>query len=181
MKHFLKKWLIFVLVVFIVAIPLDIFISYRLRHDDTRVFKAWNDIYNQSLSNNLVINGSSRAWGQYNPEILDSVLNIDSYNLGIDGSAVNRQILKYKTYCRLHGHPKYLIQNVDMKFFGLSYGYEREQFFPYFFSDRKMMMEYDEFEHFSWAEKYLPCYRYVGYSDLNKSAIGFCNFGKAIC
>lgn len=166
MKKFLYRILLFSLLVIVCAVGLDFFLSYRLRQNPNRMYAAWNQVYNDSIRYDLVINGSSRAWTQYDPLILDSILNVNSFNLGIDGSAINRQIIKYKKYCELHGTPKYLIQNIDLGTMSYTMGYEREQFFSYFFYDRELIKQYDHYENFSWAEKYIPCYRYLGYKDV---------------
>ncbi len=135
------------------------------------MYAAWNKMYNDSTCYDLVINGSSRAWTQFNPLILDSILTVNSFNLGIDGSAINRQIIKYKKYRELHGDPNYLIQNIDLGTMATTFGYEREQFFPYFFYDRNLITQYNEYEKFSFAEKYIPCYRYLGYKTVLLEAI----------
>lgn len=166
MKKFLYKILLFTLLVIVCALGLDFFLSYRLRQNQNRMYAAWNQMYNDTMNYDLVINGSSRAWAQYSPLILDSILDVNSFNIGIDGSAINRQIIKYKKYCELHGNPKYLIQNIDLGTMDITYGYEREQFFPYFFYDRDLVKQYDQFENFSFAEKYITCYRYLGYDDV---------------
>jgi hypothetical protein len=133
---------------------------------------GWNDIYSGKLHADAVIIGSSRAWAQYDPQILDSILSIDSYNLGIDGSPINRQIFKYNTYRRLNTKPKLIIQNIDYSTINVYSGYKREQFFPYFFD--KIFLEGANFEeHFNFSEKHLPIYRYIGYPDLIQMGLGF--------
>jgi hypothetical protein len=109
--------------------------------------------------------------------ILDSILDINSFNLGIDGSAINRQIIKYNKYCQLHGCPDYLIQNIDLGTMAITSGYEREQFFSYFFYDRDLLRDYDSYEHFSFAEKYIPGYRYIGYEEVLLEALFHDNTG----
>ena len=171
MKKFLYQILLFTLLVVVCAFGLDFFLSYRLRQNPNRMYAVWNQVYNDSICYDLVVNGSSRAWTQYNPLILDSILNLSSFNLGIDGSAINRQIIKYNKYCELHGNPKYLIQNIDLGTMSYTMGYEREQFFSYFFYDRDLLNKYDQYENFSWGEKFLPCYRYLGYDEVMIEAV----------
>lgn len=173
MKRFIKKVFISSLILLVISICVDCHISHYLRYNEDRVFKAWGDIYNQQLSNDVVVNGSSRAWTQYNPQIIDSILKVDSYNLGIDGSSINRQILKYNAYCKIQNHrPSMLIQNIDFWTIANSAGYEREQFFPMFVYDRNLMNQFSNYENFSLLEKYCPCYRYWGYPKLVQSAFG---------
>lgn len=177
MKKFLYKIFVFTFVITLCAYGLDWFLSYRLRTNDNRMYAAWNQVYNDTTDYNLVINGSSRAWTQYSPLILDTTLGVNSFNLGIDGSAINRQIIKYRKYRDIHGAPTYLIQNIDLGTMDYTYGYEREQFFPYFFYDRALIKDVDQYEKFSFLEKYCPCYRYLGYKEVLLEALFYDNTG----
>jgi len=163
MKRFLLKVILFTFLVLCLMSILDLFISSHLRTSTARIFAGMNYVYNDSTYHDLVINGNSRAWVQYNPKVLDSVLNVNSYNLGIDGSNVNRQIIKFNKYVEKHGYPKYLIQNIDLFTMEPSFGYEREQYFPYFFYDRDLLNDIDNYEHFTLMEKNILGYRYIGF------------------
>ncbi len=167
MKRFCYTSLFFGVLLFFIMIGADAIISYQLHRNKDRVYNSWNYIFYDTICNDLVINGSSRAWVQYSPQILDSVLFTNSYNLGIDGSGINRQIIKYNTYCRFHGIPKFLIQNIDIFSLGVTRGYEREQFFPYFY-DKEFLSTIDRYEKFSIFEKHIPFYRYVGANPMQK-------------
>ena len=171
MKKFLVKILWFTLILLLAAIVLDCVISFRLLDNKNRMYAGWNAMYNDTTNYDLIINGSSRAWTQYDPIIIDSILNINSYNLGIDGSAINRQIIKYNKYTEHHTSPVYLIQNIDLGTMDVTYGYEREQFFPYFFYDIDLVNEINKYEKFSFTERWIPCYRYIGYKDVLLEAI----------
>ena len=177
MRKFLFKIVLFVALILLCAIGLDTFLSWRLRTNENRMYASWNQVYNSDIDYDLVINGNSRALVQYDPMILDSILEVGAFNLGMDGSAINRQILKYKKYCELHGCPKYLIQNIDISTMAITNGYEREQFFSYFFYDRDLMWDFDQYEHFSFAEKYIPAYRYIGYEEVLLEALFHDNTG----
>ena len=77
MKKYLINTLLFAIVCLIFAFALDTVISTRLRQNQNRIFANWNQIYNDTTDYDLVINGSSRAWVQYNPLIIDSILHIN--------------------------------------------------------------------------------------------------------
>lgn len=182
MKKFLIHSVVFAAILWVFAIIADIYVSNNLRHNKDRKYAAWNGIYNDTTYYDLVINGSSRAWVQYDPHILDSILHLNTYNLGIDGSAINRQIIKYHKYCELHGQPKYLLQNIDIFTMARTFGYEREQFFPYFFYDKNLLHKADKDEHFTLLEKYIPYYRYIGIDLHDWEAClykGYCGQDKA--
>ena len=113
-----------------------------------------------NINADLIILGNSRAWCQYSPQILDSVLGTTSYNIGIDGSCFNRQLARYELYRHyIPNAPKYIIQNVEFFTLGHTEGYEREQFMPYliypYFRERICQRE-----PFSFGELYIPMYRY---------------------
>lgn len=171
MKQFFLRISIFLLIVLVGAWAIDFVISYRLRQNENRMYAGWNAMYQDTMKYDLVVNGGSCAWAHYSPIILDTILNINSFNLGIDGSSVNRHILKYENFSRLHQRPKYLIQNIDIGTMAITHGYEREQFFPYFFYDRELINAFDKYEQFTFAEKYLPCYRYLGYDEVLLEAL----------
>lgn len=172
MKKFLLRLAYFFIAIFVLACLFDVFISYRLTKSTERVYQQWSGLYQDSLNADIVVLGSSRAWTQYNPTILDSILNTNVFINGIDGSAINRQIIKYDNYRRINNHkPKLIIQNIDLGTMAITKGYEREQFFPYFIFDRDLVYSYQDYENFNFLELYLPCYRYIGYPDEVKKAL----------
>lgn len=165
MKKFILNSTCFLSIILGIAIFLDFWISNKLQNNTARIFSTWNYVYHNTNYNELVINGSSRAWVQYDPRILDNVLKINTYNLGTDNGMINRQIIRYDKYCEFHKSPAFLIQNIDYFTMTSVYGYEVEQFYPYFY-DREFLHTLDKYEKFSWQEKYIPMYRYIGKSYL---------------
>ena len=160
MKRFLQTILIVLGLLLAVSIPFDYVFSNRLTHSKARKYVVWNDIIYDSVNADLLVLGSSRAWVQYDTYIMDSMLNINSYNLGIDGSDFNRQMLRYNIYSHYQKHtPKMVLMNIDYHSMGWTFGYEREQFFPYFHI-RYARKEMKGMEPFSVGELYLPMYRY---------------------
>lgn len=162
MRRFITKLLLYAGILFLIFAIADYFLSNYLRKSNVIEFQAWNGIYNQNLDNDVIIMGSSRAFVQFNPRIIDSVLHVNSYNLGYNGSLVNRQIERYYAYCRIQKHePQTIIYSIDYgTLSGISTNFEREQFYPYFFYDRDLMRQFDKYQHFSLMEKYIPFWRY---------------------
>ena len=171
MKKFIITIVVFGVGLLGLAYVADYVISKNLRKSTKETLIGWNEIYSGNLQSDVVIMGNSRAWVQYSPQILDSILNVNSYNLSVDGSPINKQILKYDTYRRFNEKPKYIIQNIDILTIDLRAGYEREQFFPYFF-DNILKIKSSDIEQWSWSEKHIPCYRYIGYTDLTRAVFG---------
>ena len=178
MKKFLFNTAILGIILCLMAITAEKIITSSLRKSQHYNLLPWNEIFSGNLRYDALINGSSRALAFYNPLILDSVLNMDFYNMGITGSVIERQIFKYNTYCRLNIPPKLIIQNIDFNTLNLRHGFEREQFFPYF-SDQTFRKEISCWEPVNFLEKYLPAYRFKGsailiakWLTLNRTSLG---------
>ncbi len=66
------------------------------------------------MSSDVIIQGNSRAVHHIDPKILDSVLYIDSYNLGMDGCSFNLQYARFKIFEKYNKKPKLIIQSVGV-------------------------------------------------------------------
>ena len=181
MKRFLVKTFIAFVIILICFIPVDIIETYKLRESNNLEYAGWNDIFHHRINADVIINGSSRAWTQFSPEIIESKLNIQAYNLGIDGSCFNRQALKYEFYRKYNKKPRFVIQNIDcFSTLGWTEGYMKQQYFPYFYN-KDFRNKIFKTEPFSFAEKYIPMYRYShfgiknlykGYGPMKKGYFG---------
>jgi len=179
MKKFILHIVIFGAIILGLAFVADYVISKNLRKQTTlQMLSNWNNIYSGNIQSDVIIMGSSRAWVQYSPQILDSILGVNSWNLGIDGSPINRQIIVYDTYRRFNPKPKYIIHNIDISTMSWRNGFNREQFFPYFFDDT-LKTAVSEYEKYDVWEKYIPSYRYFGYSNFIKVGLGLAKFGES--
>lgn len=161
MKKFIIHSLRFAIFLLVLLIIEDFIVTCCYHSKGTRKYAVWNEILHTNIDADLLILGNSRAWCQYSPHILDSVLGTNSYNIGLDGSAFNRQKARYDIYRHYQKKkPKYVIQNVE--FFtlgGYTVGYEREQFMPYLMYPYYRSRIKQE-EPFSYGELYIPMYRY---------------------
>lgn len=160
MRKFILRVLAFSIASLCLLFLLDGVVSYRLKKSANRIFASWSDLMRGNISSDVIILGNSRAWVQFSPVILDSVLHCNSYNLGIDGSCLNRQITKYDLYREYNTPPEKILLNIDFFSFGFTQGYESFQYFPYFF-DAEIRKRVFPQEQFSWAEKWIPFYRYT--------------------
>lgn len=167
MKRFLLTISCAFLTLYVINLGIDIYVSHQLQKSRDRRYVGWNDIIHRQLNADIVIMGSSRAFVQYDPSILDSILQIKVYNLGIDGSQLNRQIIKYNVYSHYQRkRPRYIIVNIDYcSTLGWSSGYEREQFFPHMLTPYTRN-QIKSVEPFCGAELYVPLYRYSTYKGL---------------
>lgn len=160
MKKFIKNIIFFSIALLGFLIVCDVITTYAFHHKLTRKYAVWNDILHTDIDADVLIMGNSRAWCQYSPLILDSILGTNAYNLGLDGSCFDRQIARYDIYRHYQStRPKCIIQNVEYFTLGKTIGYEREQFMPYMMYPyfRKRICEVEPFKK---LELYVPMYRY---------------------
>lgn len=171
MKKFVKGILVFTLFVLIVAIVADLAISKGLKRTERGHFYTMNALMNQTLDADVVILGNSRATGSYNPAVLDTMLHVNSRNLGVSGQPFGVSYLRWKLYHRRNKNPNLLIVNIDFRDLRIvTKGVEKDQYYPYMHDT--LVKPYLDLYGFTWAEKHIPMYRYRG--DYKLLAIGLC-------
>lgn len=162
MKKFLKLVVLFSLGLFLLALALDVVITHKLHQLKSSPFANWNDIYQTDIQSDVLILGSSRAYVQFDPRILDSALHINSYNLGSNGRAVETQIAKYKVFRHYQKKPKLILYEVHAGTLQPSNNYDRIQFTPYLYDPYLWDLVHEK-EKFNWADRFIPCWRYLNY------------------
>ena len=161
MKRFIRLLSIFVLLLAILSVIADKAISKGLTGIERGHFYTMNALMNQTMDADVIILGSSRASSAYHPYVLDTVLNVNSRNLGVSGQPFGVSVLRWRLYRRNNCPPKLLIINMDYSELDMvTNGFEREQYYPYM--KDTLVRPYLNLYGFNWAEKNLPLYRYHG-------------------
>lgn len=171
MRRFLIKLGITAAVLLAVMWALDLLITHNLRRSDARIFHTYNAIYSDTLRCDAVVMGSSRGQVQYDVRILDSIVDLNCYNLSVDGRCIDAEVVIYNTYRHHAPKPKLIIQNIDWGTLQMSNGYEREQYLPYLDKDN-LYRQTHENEDFNWADRWLPLVRYAGYHNVILEGLG---------
>ena len=109
MRRFLLKIIVIVLCILVPLIIADYAMSKNYQNRNYYPFTTMTDIVEGRLDSDLWVLGSSRAWVQYNPIILDSILDISSYNLGMNAQFLVPEILSYRIACEYNKKPKYIL------------------------------------------------------------------------
>ncbi len=157
MYKFVKHILLFFL---LIVIPLDVIVTFSL-YNTFILVPSWTQVKCDKADADVLIMGHSRAEVQYSPYILDSVLGCNSYNLGFSAARFNTQILRYNYYRRFHTAPKAIIQNIDYSTLGYKCPTtEHVTFLPMVY-DNTLRNELYECGELSFAEAYIPLYRYM--------------------
>ncbi|GHT39136.1 hypothetical protein AGMMS49965_04350 [Bacteroidia bacterium] len=113
MKKFLITLSVYIVLLIAGAFMLDLPIEKGIRKIETGGFQVWNALFDSKISSEVIISGSSRAATHISPQILDSVLHINSYNLGMIGHPYPMQQVRFKLFEKYNQKPKLVIQNVE--------------------------------------------------------------------
>ncbi|MFK7832216.1 MAG: hypothetical protein AB8B52_02970 [Winogradskyella sp.] len=163
MKKFLINIIILGLILLALFLVLDQAITSGLRKSNMVIFDKITRLHAGSINADLIINGNSKSYLQLSPRIIDSVLNVNSYNLGIDGNDFVIQKLQYDLYEEKNTVPKIIIQTMDFaslrKAEGELYNYIR--FAPYLGID-EVKETTKKYEGFSFIDYNLPLFKYSG-------------------
>lgn len=171
MKRFLIKLGITAAALLAVAWGLDVIITHNLKRSNARMYSTYNAIYCDTLQCNAVVMGSSRGQVQYDVRILDSIAELNCYNLSVDGRCIDAEVVIYNAYRHHAPRPRVIIQNIDWGTLQMSNGYEREQYLPYLDKDDLYRQTKDS-EGFNWADRWLPLVRYAGYRNVILEGLG---------
>lgn len=166
MKKLVIKSFLLILPLIIISLPCDIYLSKRLSKNKTHAegeLLVWNDIYSGSLNEDILIYGASTAWVHVNPEIISDSLNLDAYNLGIDGHSFQLEYFRHLELLKYNKPPKEIILIVDP--FTLSRRkdlYNSDQFLPYLLWDKDVKKATEDYNGFDIFDYYVPMVRYFG-------------------
>lgn len=167
MKTFIKKIIIYVCFIFIIAMLFQILISLKIK--DESISENDNLEQTSSINADLVFLGSSRCWVHFDPCFFDSTYRIKSVNIGVNGhSEISMAIIRLKYYLSRNKSPKFAILSFDPFIsagskinntnFYLKHEFARYSFFP----NAKDLLFVNYFK-FNLAEKYIPLYSIFKY------------------
>lgn len=162
MKRFVLKIAVFLVVFSLLYLVFFYAVDKGLKSSDYVDYAEWNDIYEGEINAELVIMGSSRAWRQVDPSIIDQKLSTTSFNLGIDGFHFPMQIGKYKVYNEHNRAPEKMIYIVDHFSFDKREDlFNKNQFLPYI-EDTLLARYLKTYVGFNWEHYNIPYFQYSG-------------------
>jgi hypothetical protein len=171
MKRFIRNLFIFLVLFFIFSIILDFFLSQLLKQSKQypSEFEVMNEIYASNANAEVAIYGSSRAWVQFNPQILSDSLQTSVYNYGIDGHNFYLQYLRHLELIKHNSPPKKIIFSIDVFSFQIDENlYHLEQFLPYMLWNPNIYRYTKAYNGFEFYDYFIPLVRYAGKWDVIK-------------
>lgn len=173
MRKFIIKVLGFGFAVLLMAVMLDVMISFGLRKTDCYRYQTFSDIFKGNMNCDVLYIGNSRGFSHFNPRIIDSICRVNSYSLGLGGYPINAQIATYHCYKTHNGTPRLIVQQVDFVTLNIMqdirHQHDSERFFPTVY-DPIMRKELKNMG-YGFMELYCPIYRYFGYQKVIKDGL----------
>ena len=173
MKRFIKRLLLFCLVPLPLLFLLNHVVDKGLRKSRYYYYSEWNDMFDGKINADLLILGSSRAWVQISPKIMDSMLHVNSYNLGLDGASFNMQYARFRIYLLHNKKPKYILQEVG--YTSTLVRNDRlpatQQFLPYLQDSSVWKIVTNASNPLALPDRYFPLYKYNNEMTLVKEGI----------
>ncbi|WP_289004985.1 hypothetical protein [uncultured Parabacteroides sp.] len=171
MKPFLLKLFFFLLPLGLLAFAVDYYMTDTLEKSDFTRFRRWAELTRQ-INADILITGSSRASFHVDPYILDSILQKETFNIGLSGGPYEISEVALRIY-KKHNKKKIklILCNVDFLWFG-NYAFpgSRVDYAPFYHDPSFEAIV--EAMNLSPTEKYIPAVRYGGQTDLFKKAFG---------
>ena len=152
----------FACLVLLLAFLLNALIDSGLRRIKTSSFGVSNRIVDGEINADIVISGSSRALGHYDPRIIEELIGLKAFNIGLNGSQTDMQLARLKTYLRHNKKPLLLIHNLDLFSFQTTHGgvYDPGQYVPYL-ADPEVYAALARINPDVWRARFLPLYGYA--------------------
>lgn len=164
MKKFIINILIFSILSFSLLLVLDKMVTTGLKNSNAPVYENLTMIHKEKINANLIIHGNSQAVVQVSTYIIDSVLNVNSYNFGMKGTNFEIQHLVHQLYRIHNSKPDYIIQIVGHGTFKFNEDlHEYKRFAPYL-NDSLVKQVTNKLNGFSFIDHHLPFIRYSGFS-----------------
>ena len=162
MKKFILRLLLFCLAPLPLLYLFQYIVDSGLKKSRGFYYAEWNDLFDGKINADLLITGSSRAWVQVSPKILDSTLDLSSYNLGVDGANFKVQYARFRMYLLHNKKPKYVLQEV-----GYTSTLVRgdllpasQQFLPYLSDSSIWQVVSTASDRLDLLDRYFPMYKY---------------------
>jgi hypothetical protein len=140
------------------AYALDLAIKHGMKSVTTSELGALSKEMSGRVNSEIIISGSSRALGSYDPQIIHDGTGKTVFDIGQNSTRTDFQLAFLKAYLRHNTKPRVLIQNLDFHTFGLS----RENAFPAtyapYLTEKEIYGAFHKVDPGVWKWKYLPLY-----------------------
>ena len=160
---FLKYFFITLFLASIALVLVDVYYSNQLKKMAlfSGEVQEWNQIREGKTNAELAVFGSSRAFIQINPKILEEETKLNAYNFGLNGSKFKMQLYRFNLYLNHNPKPKVVVWNLDtFSFSHIDEVFQPNQYVPFMLWNRDLYKALDEYKSTNMWDFILPLYRY---------------------
>ncbi len=164
--RFINYILLITIILVVTVFSVDYIITNGLKRSNSIYFNNLTKVFSGNLDTDLLIMGSSKAYVQISPTIIENKLNINSHNLALDGNPFFVQGVLFDKYLQYNNPPKFVIQVVSNSTL-ISNEYSNEiylyqKFLPYFDDVEVRDMIMSSNKNISKYIKYFPFLKFHG-------------------
>lgn len=183
MKKFLTQFafglLTFIIVNVIIAVIYEYPTYKSVKEKTNRNYLKWSAIHNNQNTFDLIIIGTSRAYASFNPVIIDSVLNTNSYNMATSAQDIAetyyslQEIFEYQ-------QPKYVVLDLFFQASDESYDYYQTFSNSSFFNstERKFNLIYEGYGTAGILNYSIPVVKFKNY--IKQDLVGLFSNNKSL-
>ena len=163
---FITNILLIAIILLVTVFSIDYVITKGLKKSNSIYFSNLTKVFGGNLDTDLLIMGSSKAYVQISPTIIENKLNIRSHNIALDGNPFFVQSVLFDKYLEHNNLPKFVIQVVSNSTLTSNENsneiYLYQKFLPYFddIDVRDMLMSSEK--NISKFIKYIPILKFHG-------------------
>lgn len=160
---YIKYILVTLVAIYFLAAIGDYFYSNSLKEKPlfSGEVQEWNRVNNGKIKADLAVFGSSRAMIHINPKILKDSLNMEAFNLGLNGSKFKMQYYRFLQYLEYNPHPEVIVWNLDtFSFSAIEEVFQPNQYTPFMLWNYKLYTYLKEYKETNWLDFIVPFYRY---------------------
>lgn len=174
MKKFFIHIALFMLPILIFLFFSDYIITTGLKKTKWGEYKEWNEIFSGKINADLIINGSSRPLTSINPAILDSILELKSYNLAMNGHDFYMIDTRLSVYLKFNRLPKVIVQVLDIHSLRKNNKLPfPEAFLPYL-DDSEIFNSVKSYNYLEYTDYLIPSLKYL--YNYKEQFIGYCEY-----
>lgn len=160
MRRFILRFSFFCAILLALGYAFDYWLSSRLMRRNHDELSSWTEIIEGKAQCDVAFIGNSRTYHGIVPEIIDSALQLNTYNFGIEGFQFNQQYDRYRLMMAKDIIPHYIVQTIDYAGTLQWDLFKDDQFLPYFWDlDMRRIALH---KRYNVLELYLPLLRYYG-------------------
>ncbi|MCB9170771.1 MAG: hypothetical protein H6597_03710 [Flavobacteriales bacterium] len=163
MGPFIRRAVLFLLMLAGIAFGLDRLLKAGLRERTTDVYGVWNRIIRGNIQSDVLFCGSSRTLVHFDAAHISEHIGRTCYNIGMDGTQLDLQLARLRTFLRHCPPPRVLLQEVDIiSLTPESRLYFGQQYLPYLNEPAVRQAVY-RIEPDGWMDRWVPLHGFMRY------------------